>query len=302
MALGKEPKTKAPWPPKPDNDKFYRYPAEYPVGKKSGENFATIAKDNALDTADLIRYNFLTTNPDEVNWYLGNFVRCPEPRPGVPNYSFDRAAYDAKKSTGVIFIPMFGVANPDPANRLGTKLVENFNKTRKYDSASCFRVSYSHVLGAVKQVGGASVPDLSEKGAANPNEFSLLWGSLIQYADAWKKLPEKYRGKGAAGAVASIGLGTLVDAADIWAGKLMPGAVLQTWVNAGDFERVRDGKAPTSYGHSFIFLNYVYKGSAISGLAIADNGFQGRDVLAKGEYGYWVGANLVTKPANKPSP
>jgi hypothetical protein len=300
MALGKEPKKRAPWPPKPEDDTFYRYPQPYPVGRKKGESFATIAKENALEAPDLIRYNFLTTNPDEVNWYLGNYVRCPEPRPGMRNYSFDGAVYDAKKFTGVIFLPMFGVPAPDPANRLGTKVVENFNKSRKYKEDSCFRVSHAHVQGAAKQVGGVAVPDLSGKGAASPDEFSRLWGSLIGDEGAWKKLPVQYRGKGAAGAVAWKGLGTLVDSDGIWAGKLKPGAVLQTWRVAGDYERVRNGKEPTGYGHSFVFLNYVYTGAAVSGLAIADNGFQGRRVLVKGDYGYWVGANLVASP--KPTP
>ena len=40
-------------------------------------------------------------------------------------------------------------------------------------------------------------------------------------------------------------------------GKLKPGAVIQTWVDAGDHDTVRDGKEPQDYGHSFIFLNYT---------------------------------------------
>ena len=48
-----------------------------------------------------------------------------------------------------------------------------------------------------------------------------------------------------------------------------------------------------NYGHSFIFLNYVYTGSAISGIAMADQGFQSSHALSKGEYAFWVAANLT---------
>ena len=295
MSLGKPPAKKAPWPPLPSNDKFYRYPLPYPVGKKKGENFATVAKDHALEPADLIRYNFLTTNPDAVNWYLGNYVGCPELRSGVRNYSFEGAVQDEKKRTGMIFVPMFGEQVSDYVNRLGGKVVENYNRSdKKEPGGSCFRVCHARVREAGRQV-GVTVPELHERGAADPGTFSLLWGSHIGHTEEWKKLPLEYRGKGAAGAMAWAGLGELVDSAGIWAGKLKPGAVLQGWVVASDYERVRDGKEPTNLGHSFIFLNYARKGSAVTGLVIADQGYQSDEPLVKGDYGYLVGANLVTK-------
>jgi hypothetical protein len=37
----------------------------------------------------------------------------------------------------------------------------------------------------------------------------------------------------------------------------------------------------SAYGHSFIFLSYVYSGSAITGMAIADQGFQNDEPLAR---------------------
>jgi hypothetical protein len=40
-------------------------------------------------------------------------------------------------------------------------------------------------------------------------------------------LPEEYRTKGAAGAMASAKLGTIVEADGIWGGMLEPGAVVQ---------------------------------------------------------------------------
>ena len=122
--------------------------------------------------------------------------------------------------------------------------------------------------------------------------FGRLWGSYIDPKKTWLDLPEFYRGKGAAGAMAYEGLGRLVDSNGIWRGDLEPGAVIQTWHDAADVDRVRDGDLPVSYGHSFIFLNYVYTGSAISGIAMADQGYQNSAPLAQGDYGFWVGANL----------
>ena len=48
-------------------------------------------------------------------------------------------------------------------------------------------------------------------------------------------------------------------------------------------------------GHSFVFLNYIYSGSAITGMAIADQGFQNDEPLARGDWGVWFGANLFKK-------
>jgi hypothetical protein len=293
MSLGKPPTTKAPWPPERSNDKLFRYPLAYPIGRKKGENFATIAKDHALEVLDLIRYNFRTTNSDVVNWYLGNYVGCPEPPAGVKNYSFDGAVYDSKKNKGVIFVPRFGEPGSDPTNRLGEKVVENYNKSAKKEpGGACFDVAYKRVSEAVGQLGMAALPAIDNDPA---NTFDLLWASRIEHAAEWAKAPPDYRGKGAAGAMVWKGMGTLVDSTGIWAGKLKPGAVLQTWEAPKAFDRVRDGKSPGSIGHSFIFLNYIKKGSAITGIAVADQG-QGAwsgDPMLRSEFSFWVGANLT---------
>jgi hypothetical protein len=293
MARTSPPVKKAPWPPEARNDKFYRYPRPVPVGRK-GETFVTVARDNSVDASDLVHYNFLTKNGEEINWYLANYVGCPEPKPTEKYYSFEGAVQDPKNNKGVIFIPMFGKAAGNYVNRLGDKVVENYNKsTRKEPGGRCYDACYARVKEASRQVGGFAVPSIDET-----TPFGRLWGSHIKDREAWLALPEEYRGKGAAGAMAYAGLGTLVDSDGIWAGKLEPGAVLQTWAVASDYDRVKDGKKPTSYGHSFLFLNYVYSGSSIAGLAMADQGFQNGDPLVKGDYAYWVAANLfVTAPA-----
>jgi hypothetical protein len=92
--------------------------------------------------------------------------------------------------------------------------------------------------------------------------------------------------------MAYIGLASLVDGAGIWRGELQEGAVLQAWKVAADYYRVRDGDAPGSYGHSFIFLNYLHSDTAITGMRIADQGFLGdRPFVTRGEFALWFGAN-----------
>ncbi len=295
MSILKEPITKAPWPPKRSNDKLFRYPDPYPVGKEKGETFATIAKKTAIKGDDLVRFNFQTKDPNEINWYLANYVGSPAPKPGDKYYGFYGAVADPRKpNTGVIFIPKHGEAELSHLNRFGEKLVENYNKSNnKRPQGLCFEACYARVKEAGKSV-GTVVPALN-----NTSTFGRLWGSYIAPKKTWLELPEEYRAKGAAGAMAWAGMGTLVDSDGIWRGDLTPGAVIQVWRSAADFDLVKEGNAVVdgSYGHSFFFLNYVKAGSSITGIVIADQGFQSGDPLSKGEYAYWVGANLTAAPA-----
>jgi hypothetical protein len=290
----KEPTVKAAWPPKRSDDKLFRFPMPYRVGREKGESFFTIAKKHGVKGADLVHYNFKTRNEHEINWYLANYVGCPAPKPGLQYYDFFGAAQDEKKYTGVIFIPRFGEQTPDYLNRLGEKVVENYNKSgNKEPGGRCYEACYARVRDAGKSV-GAVVPALD-----NQSPFGRLWGSYIAPKKTWLELPEEYRGKGAAGAMAWARAGELVGSDGIWSGALEPGAVIQTWKSPGDFEDVKSGDAVVdgSYGHSFIFLNYAYSGSAISGIVIADQGYQSDEPLVKGDYAYWVGANLLAAPA-----
>lgn len=298
MSILKVPAVKAPWPPRAANDKFFRYPKAHPVGKEKGESFATLAKRNGVGGRELVQYNFLTSDPQEINWYLANYVGCPAPKAGDRYYGFFGAPFNEAKKTGVIYIPMFGEEAYNHQNRLGQKIVEDYSKSsRKSPGGLCYETCYARVKDAGRTV-GTVVPALDNK-----STFGRLWGSFIAPKSSWLELPEEYRGKGAAGAMAWAGLGTLVDSDGIWRGDLEPGAVIQTWKKAGDYDSVKEGKsiADSSYGHSFIFLNYVYTGSVISGIAIADQGYQSGKPRTKGDYAYWVGANLVTATASVPT-
>jgi hypothetical protein len=294
------PNPKAPWPPSVDNDSQFRYPKPYPLGKKRDkpENFRTIAADHALDAKDLIRYNFLTNDPKTVNWYLAHYVGCTTLSDGGKSYSFAGVVHDEKANRGVIFIPRFGESAKDYANRIGERVVENYNQSNNKDpQGKCHRACYARVQEASRQTGGPALPKVNwddPKSLTDP--FVILWSSYLGAGAEWFKLPEQYRGKGAAGAIAYKGWGTLVEGVDIWAGKLKPGAVVQAWIRQSDYERVRDGKKPVEGGHSFIFLNYVRKGTTITGMMIADQGYQSGTPLDKSQYGYWVGANVIVPP------
>jgi hypothetical protein len=270
----------------------YRSRKPYPVGKEKGETLFTIGKKHSISGADLVFYNFLTKDPGEINWYLANYVGCPAPKPGQKYYEFFGAVRDETKNTGVIFIPMFGEEAADYLNRIGEKVVENYNKsTNREPGGRCYEIAYSRVKEAAKSLGSV-LPALDKT-----STFGRLWGSHIEPKKTWLDLPEEYRGKGAAGAMAWAKIGTLVDSDGIWRGDLKPGAVIQVWKSPADFDRVKQGDAVVdgSYGHSFIFLNYSYSGSAISGIVIADQGYQDGDPLAKGEYSYWARHALARK-------
>lgn len=291
--LIKEPTNKAPWPPLRSNDKLYRYPKPYPVGQVKGESFSTIAKQHKLGAVDLLRYNFQARDPAYINWYLANYVRCPPPGEGRSNFDFLGAPQDANALSGLIFIPTHGEPTSNALNRLGAKLVEFYNNTwDKEPLALCYETCHFRVNKAAAAI-GVALPAWSDNSV-----FGAMWGSLIAQP-AWKDVPDFYKGLGAAGAMIWAGHGTLVSGAGVWNGELEPGAVIQVWGNDSDYKNVKKGKP--AYGHSFIFLNYVYAGSNITGMAIADQGYQNGEPVGRGAWGVWFGANLYQKAAREPN-
>jgi hypothetical protein len=77
---------------------FHKDGSTYRV--KDGDSWESVAARFFLDTKDLIRYNFMTDNPDEVNWWLRNYVGCKDVSDSGNNYMFSRCA-----NPGIIFIP-----------------------------------------------------------------------------------------------------------------------------------------------------------------------------------------------------
>lgn len=158
----------------------------------------------------------------------------------------------------------------------------------KEPGGACFETAYARVSKAAGDIGKV-VPALDNK-----STFGRLWGSYVAPQKTWLELPDEFRAKGAAGAMASAGLGVIVNSDGIWSGQLKPGAVLQVWRADDDFDRVKQGIAVVdgSYGHSFIFMHYKYVEQLIVGIVIADQGFQNSSPLSRSDYSYWVGANL----------
>jgi hypothetical protein len=180
---------------------------------------------------------------------------------------------------------------------VGERIVENYEASaRKTPGGACYVVALARVKQAYHDILGEDLTKSLPKGKTK-SAFNRLWGSHIRPKRVWLKLPEAYRGKGAAGAMAYAGKGTIAEQTQIWSGALLPGAVLQTWAVAEDFENVKEGKKPESYGHSFIFLRYKRKDNKpdgdIEGMEIADQGFQSQGVLNESDYGYWVAANVT---------
>jgi hypothetical protein len=69
-------------------------------GKPSQDSWESVAADFGVDVEQLIFFNFLTTQPDEVNWYLHHHTGCNKVSPSGNNWMFSNSA-----NPGIIYIP-----------------------------------------------------------------------------------------------------------------------------------------------------------------------------------------------------
>ncbi len=70
---------------------------------QTGESFVSLAsKYGFSDPWDIIRFNYGTKDPEEVNWYLRELVGCTKTKDGM-NYSFD-----SSDKFGTVYIPPKG--------------------------------------------------------------------------------------------------------------------------------------------------------------------------------------------------
>jgi hypothetical protein len=190
----------------------------------------------------------------------------------------------------------------DRKSPVADKIVENYlNSENKEPGGHCLSVSKGRFEQAYKEVHGhLPYQDLPESMASKfhtPKQvFNLLYVSASEIDPEWQSLPEEYRGKGNAGAIAYAGMGTLVDSIGIWSGQLRPGALMQVWWYKKDYEQVVSGvnvKKLDPYGHSFIFISYVRdENNEIIGLKIADQGFQSYRPILPRDYEVWWAVNL----------
>lgn len=187
-------------------------------------------------------------------------------------------------------------------NTVANRIVENYLDSKNREPGGhCLAVSKKRFEKAYKDVHGHSVyedlPDSMATKYYSPREvFDYLYVSASGTHVGWRSLPEKYRGKGAAGAIAYAGMGTLVDWFGIWSGELKPGAMMQVWKHRNDYEKVVHGvdkKDFDPFGHSFIFMGYVRdEKNKIIGIRIADQGYQSYRPLVPNDYEVWWAVNL----------
>lgn len=187
-------------------------------------------------------------------------------------------------------------------NTVANRIVENYlDSNNREPGGHCLAVSKKRFEKAYKDVHGHSVyedlPDSMATKYYSPREvFDYLYVSASGTHAGWRSLPEKYRGKGAAGAIAYAGMGTLVDWFGIWSGELKPGAMMQVWKHSNDYEQVVHGvdkKDFDPFGHSFIFMGYVRdEKNKIIGIRIADQGYQSYRPLVPNDYEIWWAVNL----------
>jgi len=68
---------------------------------KDGENWWSLAKlYNFSDAWSIIKYNFQTSDPREINWYLREYVGCNVKTPDGKNWRFSSSAWP-----GIIYVP-----------------------------------------------------------------------------------------------------------------------------------------------------------------------------------------------------
>lgn len=88
---------------------------EYRV--KDLDTWESVAQRFNVDVDNLVRFNFVTNDPDEVNWYLKRYVGRVSPSPSGLNWAFNR-----KAKPGKIYIPITKF-DMDPMKVTGQKTI-----------------------------------------------------------------------------------------------------------------------------------------------------------------------------------
>jgi hypothetical protein len=92
MALMKQPSHPIPKNFRPPQSNVYRV--------RDGDSWAKVARRHAMSDSDLIQFNFNTSDPQEVNWYLKHYVGCNKQTRDGKNFMFSATA-----SPGIIYVP-----------------------------------------------------------------------------------------------------------------------------------------------------------------------------------------------------
>ena len=75
-------------PPRIPLTRSYVPPNSFPHDVQDNEGFVKIARHYGIDVKELIRFNFQTTTPAVVNWYLYHNIGCRNETPDKKNLKF----------------------------------------------------------------------------------------------------------------------------------------------------------------------------------------------------------------------
>ncbi len=93
-----------PLPQMPYNGGRWGPPGAFRHRVRSGESWASLSqRDGWGQPIDLVKFNFRTTDPREVNWYLKNFVGCVLETDDGKNYRFSDGAKPGHIFTRTLF-------------------------------------------------------------------------------------------------------------------------------------------------------------------------------------------------------
>jgi hypothetical protein len=266
--------------------------------EKESEYGKTSTSDSSMDKTDIDDHISILVEPEDI-----------APLPSMKSDSIS-APIDLEEEIELSLIEIaakeLGITSfVEPESAVARKIIENyFNSKNREPGGHCLTVSKTRFEKAYQDVYGHSfykdLPDSMGRSGYSPREvFDFLYFSTSGNHEGWLSLPERYRGKGNAGAIAFAGMGTLVDWFGIWTGKLKPGAPMQVWKRRDDYDKVVKGvsginnKGFDPFGHSFIFLGYVRdEENKIVGIRMADQGYQSYRPLLPSDYEVWWAVNL----------
>jgi hypothetical protein len=144
-------------PPAPVGPEYKPVDAvEYPV--RDGDDWARVAA-GLMDAQSLIEFNFQTSNPAHVNWYLHNYVGCTRVSHDGCNFSFSSTD---KRSTwtprpGIVYVP------GPPSGKMNTSISHNVPIIIQPQTWSCWYTSLQMVVQFYRGKGrGAGLKDPSE--------------------------------------------------------------------------------------------------------------------------------------------
>lgn len=222
------------------------------------------------------------------------------------NYNdFADLVYDYQDKNGIGDKPdgVLGLTTWTHMTNLG-EAVAGIEKVNTLGDKLCYEASKYRLEKGYEAKAGEK---LSFEAGKSEDTYEIIMKSAIgKMAD----VPLEYRGTGAAGAAVYAGVGTFVSEADIWAGKLQPGAMIQVWQETNAYDKLREAEVTAAdgktrrindsdanyFGTSYVFVRY---GSTFEEMHLRH--FGRVDQVHKSEYEKWIAANVDLPAAATPA-